>query len=200
MRARSLSTLIAVVVTFAVAGCAGTDRVSGPSSAKPVPTETAHNSLVFSSPINVKALQRTTALAAPITVSKYIGVLGGTIAIPEAGLSVVVPPLALTSTKLISITALAGSNVAYSFAPHGITFVTPLLATQNLTGTEAGPGGLVNPLSLSVGYFSDDTKVTSVTELLSVGINLLNQTSTVSLWHFSGYMWATGRCDDPSAY
>jgi hypothetical protein len=202
MRARSLSSLFAAVALFAAAGCGGTDNPTSPSAAaaRPVPTETAHHSLLFSSPVNVKPLQRTTPLAAPITVSKYIGILGGTIAIPQAGLSVVVPPLAVTSTKLFKITALAGSNVAYTFEPHGTNFTLPLVATQSLKNTQAQAGGLIDPLSLSVGYFTDDNNVNLVSELLTVGVNLLNQTSVVTLWHFSGYMWSTGRCDDSSDF
>jgi hypothetical protein len=143
----------------------------------------------------VNVLQRNTPLAAPITDSKTIGILGGTISIPQAGLTVVVPPLAVSKNTAFSITALAGSNVAYTFEPHGITFTTPLLATQSLANTPVALG-LVSPLSLSVGYFTDDTNVKSVSELLNVNVNLLNLTSTVSLWHFSGYIWSTGRCND----
>lgn len=197
MRARSLSSLFAAVVLFAVAGCAGSDTTA-PSSARPAPTQSAHQSLLYSSPVNVKPLQRTTPLASNITVTKNIGILGGTISIPQAGLTVVVPPLAVTSTKTFSITALAGSNVAYTFSPHGITFLTPLVATQSLVHTQAANGGLINALSLQVGYFSDDTHVNLVTELLTVGINLLNQTSIVTIWHFSGYMWSSGFADGTS--
>jgi len=161
-----------------------------------VPTESANHSLLFASPINVKPLQRTTALATSITVSKNIGILGGTIAIPQAGLTVVVPPLAIASTKLISVTALAGSNVSYEFAPHGINFTVPLVATQSLRNTQAAAGGLINPLSLSLGYFPDSTKQNAVTELLTLGVDVLNQTSIATIWHFSGYIWSTGRCDD----
>jgi hypothetical protein len=199
MRARSLSSLLAAVVLFAAAGCAGSDNPASPTAARSIPTESAQHSLLLGSPTNYKVLQRTTPLAANITVSKNIGILGGTISIPQAGLSVIVPPLAVTSTKTFTITALAGSNVAYTFGPHGITFLTPLLATQTLKNTQAASGGLINPLSLSVGYFSDDQHVNLVSELLTVGINLLNQTSTVTIWHFSGYMWSSGRCDDDSS-
>jgi hypothetical protein len=104
----------------------------------------------------------------------------------------------VTSTKTFKITALAGSNVAYTFEPHGTTFLLPLVGTQSLVNTQARKGGLVDALSLSVGYFTDDTKVNLVTELLTVGVNLLNQTSIVTIWHFSGYMWSMGRCDDGS--
>jgi hypothetical protein len=196
MRARSISSLLIGAVLLAAAGCGANDNPAAPAATRPVPTESANHSLLFSSPVKVLPLQRLTPLAAPITVSKNIGILGGTISIPQAGLSVVVPPLAVTSTKTFKITALAGSNVAYTFEPHGTKFLTPLVATQSLVNTQARNGGLVNALSLSVGYFTDNNNVNLVTELLTVGVNLLNSTSVVTIWHFSGYMWAMGRADD----
>ena len=87
----------------------------------------------------------------------------------------------------------AGSNVAYEFQPHGIRFGLPLIATQSLRGTQAQSGGSINPLSLIAGYFPDQSQPTSISELLNVNINLLNQTSVFSIWHFSGYIIATGR-------
>ena len=82
-------------------------------------------------------LQRTTPLAAPITVSKVIGADGGTLSIPEAGVTVTVPRGALAQTTTITMTARAGSLVAYDFAPHGITFAKPLVFSQQLRGTNA---------------------------------------------------------------
>src|SRR5690348_4757515 len=72
--------------------------------------------------LTVDGLQRTTPLAAPITVSKSIGAEGGTLTIPQAGVTVVVPKGALAQSTTITMTARAGSLVAYDFAPHGITF------------------------------------------------------------------------------
>ena len=103
------------------------------------------------------------------------------------------PPLALASQQQITITAVAGSNVAYEFAPHGLKFNLPLVVTQSLAGTQAGANGSVNPLSLFAGYYPDSTKPTSITELLNVNLNLLNQVATFSVWHFSGYILASGR-------
>ncbi|PYP79492.1 MAG: hypothetical protein DMD35_07965 [Gemmatimonadetes bacterium] len=45
---------------------------------------------------------------------------GGTLAIVEAGVNVTLPRGALTSTTTITMTARAGSLVAYDFAPHGV--------------------------------------------------------------------------------
>lgn len=192
MRARFVRIAV-VTLSAALAACGHTDSPMGVSRPA-VPTGAASH-LLLSSATTVTPLARTTPLAAPITVTKTIGLLGGTIAIPQAGVTVVVPSLALTSPTTISVTALAGSNVAYEFAPHGITFNVPLVMTQSLVGTQAASGGSVNPLSLFVGYFPNSSNTTSVTELLGVNLNLLGQVATTTLWHFSGYIYASG-CDD----
>jgi hypothetical protein len=142
----------------------------------------------------VTALTRDTPLASAVTVSKRIGILGGSFSIPGAGLTLIVPPLAVTTNTTFTATALAGSAVAYDFSPH-MRFNAPLLLIQNLQNTAAEQGGLVNPLQLKVGYFPNSNDLTTVTELLSVGVNLLNQTSIATVWHFSGYMWVSG-CED----
>ena len=51
------------------------------------------------------------------------------------------------------------------------------------------------PRCRSTGYYPDDTKITSVTELLNVNVDLLNQTAISTIWHFSGYIYASGRSD-----
>jgi hypothetical protein len=140
-------------------------------------------------------LQRTSSLATQ-SKSATIGILGGTIVIPSAGFSLVVPPLAVTSPVTITVTAVAGSNVAYTFEPHGLQFLLPAIATQSLVATDAGWGGSVNPLSLFVGYFPNLTNLTSVTELLNLQLNLPLQTSTALLTHFSGYVWSSGRAGE----
>jgi hypothetical protein len=68
-----------------------------------------------------------------------------------------------------------------------------LFVTQDLRNTQASSGGLINPLSLFVGYFPDDKNILSVTELLNVNLNLLNQTAVFTVTHFSGYIVASGR-------
>lgn len=188
---RSLAAAAAASVLLSA--CAETDNMVAPSrTAAP-----AHaSSTLLGSAVSVSPLLRTTPLPAAITVSKSIGVLGGTISIPGAGVTVVVPALALSSTKTISVTALAGSNVAYEFEPHGITFNVPLALTQSLVNTQAAPGGLVSTAALFVGYFPNSSNVTSVTELLGVGIGAQGLTATTSLWHFSGYIFAGGRTDE----
>jgi hypothetical protein len=195
MRLRLFTLTAAIAASVLAYGCTA-DNLTAPTSAPAAPaapTQTLLGSLL--STTTVTPLLRTKPLPSAVTASATIGPLGGVLSIPSAGITVVVPPLAVLKATKISVTALAGSNVAYEFAPHGIKFTVPLVATQSLSGTQARTGGLINPLSLFAGYFPDSTKVASVTELLNLNVNVLNQTSILTIWHFSGYIIATGRSD-----
>lgn len=196
MRLRTLSSLAATLAAaLIVYGCAADSTTAPATSAAARPASHSLLGSLLGTATTVTPLQRTSALPAPLSTSATLGVLGGTLAIPGAGITVIVPPLALSAPTTIGVTALAGSNVAYEFSPHGIHFNVPLLVTQNLANTQAG-SGLVSPWSLYVGYFPDASNVTSVTELLNVGVNLFNQTASFNVWHFSGYIIATGRSGD----
>lgn len=142
----------------------------------------------------LSGLQRTTALAAPITVTKTIGTAGGTLSIPQAGVTVTVPSGALSQNTVITMTARAGKMVAYDFAPHGVTFAKPLVFQQKLAGTSAN---LLNAGLLQLGYYTDPSLLTAVgglvSELLGGNVNLLSWTFTSNIKHFSGYMVGCGR-------
>jgi hypothetical protein len=195
MRVRFLSAAVAAgAITLSLAGCGNSDSPVSPRQSAPAPTAPASH-LLLSSPQTVTPLLRTTPLASSITVSKTIGVLGGTLAIPQAGVTIVVPALAVSSPTQFSVTAQAGANVAYEFEPHGTRFSTPLVMTQDLRVTQARAGGPVNPLALYGGYFADSSQPTLVSELLNLNVNLLSQVGVMSLWHFSGYIVAVGAED-----
>lgn len=173
----------------------GTEHPTLPQLASSPPAAPAGDLLTgVTSLLDMNGLQRTTALAAPITVSKSIGPDGGTLAIPEAGVTVVVPRGALAATTKITMTARAGSLVAYDFAPHGIVFAKPLVFTQQLRGTNAT---LLNAPLLQLGYYEDASLLTKtgglVSELLGGTVNTLTWTFTSSIPHFSGYMVSCGR-------
>jgi hypothetical protein len=142
--------------------------------------------------VNVVPLLRTTPLASDIVVSKTIGVLGGTITIPNAGLTIVVPALAVSKSTAFKITARKGSYLAYDMEPHGTKFLLPLVATQSLVNTNAR--GILN-LKLSLGYYTDPSRITTVSELLGVQIDLLKLTAVSTIPHFSGYIFVSGRED-----
>jgi hypothetical protein len=192
MRLRSLTTFsVAIAATFAAFACSS-DSPAAPKSV--TPRSAASNDLLggllgSTSTKTVIPLLRTNPLVTDITVTQSIGALGGTISIPAAGLTLVVPPLAVSKSTNFSITARQGAYVAYDMEPHGTKFLVPLVATQSLVNTNAR--GLAS-LSLSVGYYTDPTNITSVSELLSAQVDLLRLTSVTTISHFSGYIWASG--------
>jgi hypothetical protein len=160
------------------------------------PPEAPASSLLggLTSLIGVNGLQRTTPLAAPITVTKVIGPEGGTLAIPQAGVTVTVPRGALATTTTITMTARAGSLVAYDFAPHGVVFAKPLAFSQQLRGTNAT---LLSAPLLGLGYYEDPSLLSRtgglVSQLLGGTVNTLSWTFTSTIPHFSGYMVSCGR-------
>jgi hypothetical protein len=142
----------------------------------------------------VLPLQRSTSLPAAITVTQTIGGAGGTLSIPEAGVTVTIPRGALIAPTQITMTARAGSLVAYDFAPHGITFAKPLTFTQRLSGTNAS---LLSAPFLRLGYYQDErllgTTTALVSELIGGTVDLLTNTFTSKIPHFSGYVVTCGR-------
>jgi len=180
---------------LALVSC-GTDQPTAVSRPAPSVSGAPSASLLgtLTSLLTMDGLQRTTPLAAPITVSKSIGAEGGTLTIPQAGVTVVVPRGALAQTTTITMTARAGSLVAYDFAPHGITFAKPLVFSQQLKGTNAT---LLSAPFLQLGYYSDPSLLTKVgglvSELLGGTLNTLTWTFTAPIPHFSGYIVTCGR-------
>jgi hypothetical protein len=192
MRRRLLAPFAtAIAATLAVSACSN-ESSSGPNTVAPPPAAAQNllgGLLNSTATKTIIPLLRTTPLASDITVSQTIGPLGGTIAIPAAGLTLVVPPLAVSRSTNFSITARKGSYIAYDMEPHGAKFPVPLVATQSLANTNAQR--LAN-VSISLGYYPDGNNVTSVTELLSVQVDLLRLTAAATIPHFSGYIFAGG--------
>lgn len=184
----------AAVAAMVLGAWACGDNASAPPT--PASSSAQPSKTLLSQPTKVNVLQRKTALANPITTSKVIGILGGTLSLSGAGLTVIVPPGAVLSPTTISVTALAGSNVAYEFSPHGTQFLVPLVATQNLLVTQTS--GL-NLLNFFAGYYQSPADLGSgtatITEALNINIGLLNTIAVFNINHFSGYLIASG-CDD----
>jgi hypothetical protein len=196
LRSLGLAVITSAITAIAISGCAA-DATSPVAPAAPAAAPSRSLLGILGRPTTVTPLLRTTPLAADVSASTVVGALGGNISIPSAGLNLVIPPLAIAPGTRITVTAKAGSNVAYEFQPHGVRFGVPLIATQSLRGTQAQSGGLINPLSLFAGYFPDASNQTSISEILNLNVNVLNQTSIFTIWHFSGYIIATGRSAQP---
>src|SRR5256885_9490611 len=99
MRLRPLfpSLAVAFLATTIATACSH-ESTTAPQDPPALAPSAAPHSTLLSTPVTKTPLKRGTPLANDITVSKSIGILGGTIAIPGAGVTVVVPPLALTRT------------------------------------------------------------------------------------------------------
>ena len=189
---RSSGLILAAAV--ALAGCS--DRAPVAPSAPP-PSQLLGLPLLRSQEVNV--VTRAVPLAADISTGAWIGPLGGSLRIPEAGLSVIVPPGAVLSRTYFSATALKGNLVAYEFGPHGKTFLVPLIMTQSTNGLDL-TNSLTNTLHpLQAGYFPSRDGIdfasatATVTELLGVKLDLNLGTATFTVGHFSGYLLASGR-------
>ena len=187
---------LAVVALALFAACSA-EPTSPPAPGASAPTHvllggvtSAVNNLLTSLP----SVQRNVPLASSITVTRTIGVAGGTLSIPQAGVTVTVPAGALSASTVVTMTARAGSLIAYDFTPHGITFAKPLVLTQSLSGTNAT---ILNAPLLKLGYYTDPSLLTAleglVSELIGGNVYMLSWNFTANIKHFSGYMVGIGR-------
>ncbi|MGQ0646079.1 MAG: hypothetical protein ACT4P7_00820 [Gemmatimonadaceae bacterium] len=139
--------------------------------------------------LQVKVLERKQEVKSAIVVKKTIGRAGGIIEIPQTGMRFVIPPGALDKDVAISVTAIKGKQVAYEFAPHGLTFKVPTVFQQNLSYTNALLG---LDLGLQGGYFKDVSQLDprKGTALVDEIIRALSIGGWVSfpVDHFSGYL------------
>jgi hypothetical protein len=132
-------------------------------------------------------------------VSQVIGVLGGTITIPETGLTVSFPAGAVAAPITITITPDA-DYVAYKMEPAGTRFLAPVTVTQSIASTEIAGRPLTS--ALFAAYIANDNLSLSgkvpVTELepsqtiFSTVAPLIPQAHVWIIRHFSRYMLASG--------
>lgn len=146
-------------------------------------------------------LKRLTPLAADISVSATIGASGGSIAIPAAGGKIDIPKGALSQPTVITMTALAGPNVAYEFQPHGLTFAQPVKLQQTIAGTWAQMyPALLNGMHGSYwgqaqldSAFIDPLKIFALVKEHEIAYPEANASQIkFYLDHFSGYLVSCG--------
>jgi hypothetical protein len=145
----------------------------------------------------VRLLKRTDKLSSDLSASGVIGPRGGHLRIDQAGIHVDFPRGAVKTPTLITITAVRGRTVAYTFEPHGITFHKPVSVRQSLRNTTAWKDASF-AAELQGAYFErllvDRTESYSrVLEHRGGTVKELGHMLEFSIEHFSGYMVSTGK-------
>jgi ZU5 domain len=143
-----------VAVVAVTAGCSDGATPMEPFNSARIQIPNALRSLSSATEV-VKVLERTTALESDIVRSEVIGQAGGVINLPETGLRLIVPEGAVSVPTVMSVRALAGALVAYSFEPHGLKFALPLTVEQSLLETKVPDGSQVT----ARGYSSSDSNI-----------------------------------------
>lgn len=143
----------------------------------------------------VSPLHRSVPLTAPVSWSFTAGPNGATSSNSATGLTIAIPRGALSSTVTIRVTALEGTSVAYRFEPHGLQFAQNVQLTQSLRGLDLGA---VNLLLLSGAHFPGSEPeyvggLALVTEIVSARLNLLQNSMSFPIRHFSGWIAGSGR-------
>ena len=148
-------------------------------------------------------LKRISPLATDVSASAVIGPAGGEIKINAAGGKIEIPAGALEAPTLITMTAVAGPNVAYEFQPHGLVFAAPVKLQQDLKGTWASvlPSLLTDmhgsyyEQALDSAFFDPLKRFARVNEN-QIGYFESNKSQLkFYIGHFSGYMVSCGFAD-----
>ena len=177
-----------------LAACADAPTAPAPRAAYATSTTTSTSTTPL---YEAAALTRPSAIGAQ-QASAVIGPAGGTLTLTSAGITVVVPPNAVSKLTTFTVTAPSGTGVWYEFQPQGARFAVPLQVTQSLRATNYNALSSTQRAALRVGYFKDGTINTRsnsapIYEELPLTIDATLTKATFKISHFSGYMMSTGR-------
>jgi hypothetical protein len=214
MKKRLLGVVSAALLLTAFAvGCS--DRMpSAPQVASPVPTQQSNSLLggllggvigTVSKLLNivVTLVERPTALSQDIVWSFDAGPGGAISANRQAGLSISVPPGALSQNVRITVTVKAGNVYNYQFAPEGLQFALPVVVTQDVSDNSligSLLGGLLGSSKTAKGAYYSAPTLQYDPKTGSATVNELEPTVTgggllsFQIRHFSGYTVAM--CDN----
>jgi len=190
LRLRLFRSFAPLVGAFLIASCAAPDLVD-PTAPVTTVTDVAG--------FQLQAVTWNTPLEAPLTVSETIDPSGGTITIPQTGLTIEFPAGSVTSSVTITVTP-DHKYVAYKMEPAGTQFLKDVRVTQLLNTTSVFGVPLIS--GLYAAYVADDgvnlSGVLPVLELepsstiFSLLSPLLPQAEVWTIRHFSRYILASG--------
>jgi hypothetical protein len=178
---------------FLIASCAAPDFKNPTAPVAPA------SSLADVVDLQLKAVTWKHQLDGPVSVSQTIDPSGGTISIPETGLTIEFPAGAVTSAVAITVTA-DQKYVAYTMEPAGTQFRKDVRVTQLLDPTSVF-GLPLNNLLYAAYIADDDVNLDGVLPVLELEpsntvFSLLSpplpQAEVWTIRHFSRYILASG--------
>lgn len=179
---------------FIFASCAAPD-LPNPTA----PAASALPSAADLSQLNLRAVTWKQPLPSPVVVSQTINEFGGTISIPQTGLTIEFPAGAVSSAVTITVTA-DEQYVGYTMEPAGTQFQKDVRVTQLLNTTSIF--GLPLGANLYAAYIADDNvdlsgvlpvlELEPSTTIFSSLSLLLPQAEVWTIRHFSRYILASG--------
>lgn len=140
MSSRILRGLIATVGAMAGLACGDYSQSTSPASYKALsPSLIVRSSFtVVAGGTKARAVRWGSAHSAvEQSVSAVIGPDGGTLSLPGSDFTMDIPSGALAAPTTITVIAQAGVHVAYEMLPHGLQFLRPVTAVQDLRNTGA---------------------------------------------------------------
>ena len=192
-RLRLFSSFAPLASAFLIASCVA------PDLANPTAPVAATSSLHDVLNLQLTAVKWKQQLDGPLTVSQTIDQSGGTISIPETGLTIEFPAGAVTAPVAISVTA-DEKYVAYKMEPAGTQFLQDVRVTQQLNTTQVY--GLPLTSALYAAYIADDgvnlsgalpvLELEPSTTIFSALSPLFPQAEVWTIRHFSRYILASG--------
>ena len=207
LRSGLARSLAIVVGAFLIASCseAGISAPIAPAETIAAPAGAhfvAHGltgAVADATHLKLKALWWKNKKQKVVTVSKTIDQSGGTISIPETGLTISFPAGAVSNPIKITVTS-DDKYVAYKMEPSGTRFLKDVTVTQLLATTAVSGAPLQSQLYAA--YIADDKlnlggtvkalEIEPSTTIFSPHSPLLPEAQVWVIRHFSRYMLASG--------
>jgi hypothetical protein len=198
LRRTAFRSLLLAVGASLLASCGdlGLTSPAGPAAAVSTPVVAA--AVKPTAGVLLQAIWWKKQLKTPLRVTRTIGPAGGSIVIPETGLTVSFPAGAVDKPLAITITS-DDKYVAYKMEPSGTKFLKDVTVTQQLDATQIF--GLPLKNKLYAAYIPDDNtklagkvpvlEIEPSTTIFSALSALLPQAQVWSIRHFSRYMLAS---------
>jgi len=207
LRSRALRTLALAVTAVASVSCGDFTGATSPptpdSSSLPPPTLSVRAPFaVMASGTKARAVKWGPGHdRSDHRVSALVGPAGATLSLPGADFELAIPEGALAELTTITVTAVAGRHVVYEMQPHGLRFLKPVTAVQDLKNTAVfgrSEGNAVRSAYLSDGndQIGADGLASPVELEASTTLSYGAQpTALTHIWilnHFSRYILISG--------